>query len=247
MLMFLCFSSEDRYTVVKSCLYHLKNYGIPVWYDYHELILGDLKKEKNFEHAINSNKYFIIIYSEAFFQSPCALNEEGRIFSQLKERDIVIFPLLYNIKFRELPIVYQDKLENLIYNEIDDISGCINSINQIVTKYLIDKLSIPSTAKTPTLYDYDASEINDLYIQELMRDYINIAPDNFNARIALLACIFKYIENKTELSEEYLFLSKTMRYLLKFTNFNIEYNHKELIIAELCILNLINQISNCFI
>lgn len=245
--MFLCFSSGDRYTVVKSCLYHLKNYGIPVWYDYHELILGDLKKEKNFEYAINSNKYFIIIYSESFFESPCALNEENRIFSQLKERDIVIFPLLYNIKFRELPIVYQNKLENLIYNEIDDISGCINSINQIVTKYLIDKLSIPSTAKTPTLYDYDASGINDLYIQELMRDYINIALDNFNARIALLACIFKYIENKTEISEEYRFLSQTMRYLLKFTNFNIEYNHKELIIAELCILNLINQSSNRFI
>ena len=245
--MFLCFSSGDRYTVVKSCLYHLKNYGIPVWYDYHELILGDLKKDKNYEYAINSNKYFIIIYSAAFFQSPCALNEEERIFSQFKERDIVVFPLLYNIKFDELPLVYQNKLENLIYNEIDDISGCINSINQIVTKYLIDKLSIPSTAKTPTLYDYDASGTNDLYIQELMRDYINIASDNFNARIALLSCLFKYIENQTELPEEYSFISQTMRYLLKFTNFNIEYNHKELIIAELCILNLINQNSNCFI
>lgn len=247
MLMFLCFSSGDRYTVVKSCLYHLKNYGIPVWYDYHELILGDLKKEKNFEYAINSSKYFIIIYSEAFFKSPCALNEEARIFSQLKERDIVVFPLLYNMKFNELPIVYQNKLENLIYNEIDDISGSINSINQIVTKYLIDKLGILSTAKTPTLHTYDASGITDLYIQELMRDYINIASDNFNARIALLSCLFKYIENKTELPEEYSFISQTMRYLLKFTNFNVEYNHKELIIAELCILNLINQNSNGFI
>lgn len=245
--MFLCFSSGDRYTVVKSCLYHLKNYGIPVWYDYHELILGDLKKEKNFEYAINSNKYFIIVYSAAFFKSPCALNEEDRIFSQLKERDIVVFPLLYNIKFDELPLVYQNKLENLIYNEIDDISGSINSINQIVTKYLIDKLGIPSTAKTPTLSEYDASGINDLYIQELMRDYINIASDNFNARITLLSCLFKYIENQTKLPEEYSFISQTMRYLLKFTNFNIEYNHKELIIAELCILNLINQNSNGFI
>lgn len=247
MFMFLCFSSGDRYTVVKSCLYHLKNYGIPVWYDYHELILGDLKKEKNFEYAINSNKYFIIIYSEAFFKSQCALNEEDRIFSQLKERDIVVFPLLYNIKFDELPLVYQNKLENLIYNEIDDISGSINSINQIVTKYLIDKLGISSTAKTPTLYEYDVSGINDLYIQELMGDYTNIASDNFNARIALLSCLFKYIENQTEIPEEYSFISQTMRYLLKFTNFNIEYNHKELIIAELCILNLINQNSNGFI
>ncbi len=245
--MFLCFSSGDRYTVVKSCLYHLKNYGVPVWYDYHELILGDFKKEKNFEYAINSNKHFIIIYSESFFKSPCALNEEARIFAQLKERDVVIFPLLYNIKFRELPYEYQDKLENLIYNEIDDTSGCINSVNQIITKYLIGKLNIPSTAATPTLYDYDASGINDLYIQELMRDYNYIAPDNFNARMALLACLFKYIEGKIEVSEENRFMSRTMRYLLKFTNFNIEYNHKELIIAELCILNIIDQYLNCFI
>lgn len=245
--MFLCFSSGDRYTIVKSCLYHLKNYGIPVWYDYHELILGDLKKEKNFEYAINNNKYFIVIYSESFFKSTCALNEEDRIFSQLKERDIVVFPLLYNIKFNELPLVYQNKLENLIYNEIDDVSGSINSINQIVTKYLIDKLGIPSTTKTPTLYEYDANGVNDLYIQELIRDYINIASDNFNARIALLSCLFKYIENHTKLPEEYSFISQTMRYLLKYTNFNIAYNHKELIIAELCILNLINQNSNGFI
>lgn len=55
--MFICFSSADRYTVVKSCLYHLKNYGFTVWYDYHELILGDKKREKNFENAIKSNKY----------------------------------------------------------------------------------------------------------------------------------------------------------------------------------------------
>ena len=32
--MFMCFSSGDRYTVAKSCLYHLKNFGINVWYDY---------------------------------------------------------------------------------------------------------------------------------------------------------------------------------------------------------------------
>lgn len=45
-MIFLCFSSGDRYSIVKSCLYHLKNYGYETWYDYHELILGDKKREK---------------------------------------------------------------------------------------------------------------------------------------------------------------------------------------------------------
>lgn len=41
MKVFLCFSSADRYTIVDSVLYHLKRFHIPVWYDYHELTLGD--------------------------------------------------------------------------------------------------------------------------------------------------------------------------------------------------------------
>ena len=75
-MIFLCFSSGDRYSVVKSCLYHLKNYGYETWYDYHELILGDKKREKNFEKAIQACDYFIIIYSYNYLNSPCAINEE---------------------------------------------------------------------------------------------------------------------------------------------------------------------------
>ena len=67
-MIFLCFSSGDRYTIVKSCLYHLKNYGLSVWYDYHELILGDMKREKNFIDAIQTSDYYIIIYSSNFLQ-----------------------------------------------------------------------------------------------------------------------------------------------------------------------------------
>ena len=29
---FLGFAAKDRYTVAESLLYHLENYGVPVWY-----------------------------------------------------------------------------------------------------------------------------------------------------------------------------------------------------------------------
>lgn len=80
-MIFLCFSSGDRYSIVKSCLYHLKNYGYETWYDYHELILGDKKREKNFIKAIQTCDYFIIIYSNNLLNSPCAINEESLIFA----------------------------------------------------------------------------------------------------------------------------------------------------------------------
>lgn len=239
--MFLCFSSGDRYGVVKSCLYHLKNYGISVWYDYHELILGDTKKEKNFEHAIKNNKYFIIIYSENLFKSPCAVEEEKRIFNELKLRQIIIFPLLYNLKFSELPIEYQRKLENYIYNEINDNTGTLNSINQVVTKVLIDKITTSSFEETPTLAKYNAKNIKDFYVQHLLEVYNHISKDNFNSRITLLFSLYYYIKYKYEINAEICYVCDIIEYLFKFTILNIEYNHKEIIIAELSIVLLLKN------
>ena len=239
--MFFCFSSGDRYTAVKSCLYHLKNYGIPVWYDYHELILGDAKREKNFEYAIKTNRYFLIIYSTHFFNSPCALEEEKRIFDELSLRDIVIFPLLYNIKFNDLPTPYKNKLENYIYNEIDDKSGTVSSINQIVTKILIDKINNTSFDLTPSLSTYNNSCVSDKYIVNLLDAYNKLANENFNARIAILFCLSEYIKSH-DLVREQSFAFKIIEYLFSFSRLNIPYNHKELIIAELSIIIILNSI-----
>ncbi len=240
--MFMCFSSGDRYTVVKSCLYHLKNFGIPVWYDYHELILGDTKKEKNFEYAIKNNKYFLIIYSDNLFNSPCALEEEKRIFDELNKRSITIFPLLYNIKFIELPISYQNKLENYIYNEIDDTKGSLSSINQVITKILIDKINKTPYDTTPTLSNYDMTSLSNNYIKQLINAYNHISKDNFNARITMLFCVYQYIKYNHGIKQTISYVYETIEYLFSFTKLNIEYNHKELIIAELSIIILLNTI-----
>ncbi len=240
--MFLCFSSGDRYNIAKSCLYHLKNYGFSVWYDYHELILGDHKREKNFEHAIKSNKYFIIIYSDNLFKSPCAIKEEKIIFEQSLERDIVIFPLLYNITFSELPVEYRNKLENLIYNEINDSTGSLNSINQIVTKILIDQINPSPFDATPELESISMTDITDPYLCKIISYYMNINKENFNARIALIFCMVKYIQLKYIINNESKYLCTILEYLFKFTDLNIKYNHKELIIAELSLILLIKTI-----
>lgn len=241
--MFLCFSSGDRYTAVKSCLYHLKNYGISVWYDYHELILGDCKNEKNFEFAIKNNDYFVVLYSKNFFNSPCAIIEEQRIFDELKRRQIVIFPLLYNMTFEELPDEYKDKIENFIYNEINDQTGTLLSVNQIVTKYLIDIINESTFDVTPSITKYVFSNLRDKYILKLLDSYKAISTDNFNARISVLYCIYLYIENKKTIKKELQYLCRILKYLFTFTNLGVVFNHKEIIIAELSIIILLQSIS----
>lgn len=56
-MIFLCFSSKDRYTIVESVLYHLRNYGLETWYDYHTLILGDNKYEQNIKNGVEKCKF----------------------------------------------------------------------------------------------------------------------------------------------------------------------------------------------
>lgn len=58
------FCCKDRYTVAESLLYHLENYGVPVWYDRHDLIIGDNRQKENFEKGIIESKYAIIIFQK---------------------------------------------------------------------------------------------------------------------------------------------------------------------------------------
>ncbi len=237
-MIFLCFSSIDRYTIVKSFLYHLKTYGFNVWYDYHELILGDEKKEKNFINAISKCNYFVIIYSQAFFKSACAITEENLIFSEYKKRNITVFPILYNIRYNELPRLQQERVENLIYNEISDQSGGLASINQIVCKCLIDDMHIPSNEPTPQINYSFANRIYDTYIKEIINSYLQVSSENFNARIALLYSLYKYctVIKPIPIIPEYV--NKIVNHLFNITKLNIPLNHKEIIIAELSIMKL---------
>ena len=64
---FLGFAAKDRYTVAESLLYHLENYGVPVWYDRHDLIIGDNRQKENFLVSYsNLNLYFSILSLHSF-------------------------------------------------------------------------------------------------------------------------------------------------------------------------------------
>ena len=91
-MIFLCFSGRDRMTIVQSVLYHLKQYGLPVWYDNYEYILGD-NKETNYMAGIDASPYAIVIFSSDFIHSPGAIEELEYIAHQYWERKINVFTI----------------------------------------------------------------------------------------------------------------------------------------------------------
>ena len=106
MKIFLCFSSGDRYTAVNSILYNLKHYGVPVWYDYHELTLGDDRIVGNFNEGLNLCDYAVVILSPNMFECKCGNDELEEIQKRYINNTIHIFPLFYNVKANELPARY---------------------------------------------------------------------------------------------------------------------------------------------
>ncbi len=241
-MIFMCFSSGDRYSIVKSILYHLYNYELKVWYDYHQLILGDNKNEKNFKNAIETSNYFIIIYSKNFFNSPCALEEEKRIYDEAKKRKISIFPILYDLSFNELPKETQHKTENIIYNIISKKSNTLPMVNQIITKILIDFLHVTELEYTPKINKSLFENLNDEYLNYIINEYLSISNLNFNARISILFCIYNYIQIKYLKDDISKYYHININYLFNATKLNIEINHKEIIIAELGIILLSKQL-----
>ena len=53
-MIFIGYSSKDRYSVVEPILFHLKHLGLHVWYDFHDMFLGDDRYQENFVNGIES-------------------------------------------------------------------------------------------------------------------------------------------------------------------------------------------------
>lgn len=49
---FFCFSGQDRLKYAQSLNFHLKNFGVDVWYDYEQIFLGDIGDTVNIEDGL---------------------------------------------------------------------------------------------------------------------------------------------------------------------------------------------------
>ena len=62
--LFISFSAKDRYDIVQPIVYHLKNYGINIWYDRYEMVMGDNRFKKNIDEGAGKCGYHIAVTGE---------------------------------------------------------------------------------------------------------------------------------------------------------------------------------------
>lgn len=232
-MIFLCFSSKDRYTIAESILYHLKNYGLDMWYDYHTLILGDSKFDENLKNGVQKCKYAILIISPNFYNCECG-NMELEVIKLLYDHNQMhVFPILYNVTADELPEKYT-WIKDIIYNELTPDTPSLPTCNQIVCKILKEEIN------THNYIDLKNVNHTDLFIKKILNTYYNMDEKNLNSRITLLYCLYIYLKND-DLNPLELSCSKILEQLFKYTKLNLEISFKEMIIAELSLTILINE------
>lgn len=204
---FICFSAKDRYYIVEPIVYHLKNYGIDVWYDRQQLLMGDDRVEKNLIEGASKCRYAIIIVSKNTAISKCAMEEIKLIEKNCLLNLTTVFPILYEIKPSELPVELA-WIKRLIFKEVTRDSGTYEICNHIACRITKDVLK---NYKYQTLKEILSSNVlkNTPAINNLLCGYHEISNENLNGKISLLYSVFIFIESSVDYIEnEYSTLVK---------------------------------------
>lgn len=229
--LFICFSAKDRYSIVQPLVYHLKNYGINVWYDRYDMVLGDDRVKKNLEEGAGKCRYALIVLSNNTIKSSCAIEEIKILESRYTRKEVVIFPVLYEIKPIQIHPIFE-WIRNLIFKEADHTTGTLEICNHIACKITQDMLS---SYKYKTIKEIINSGLHlPKSVFSLLNKYIQIDNANLNSKVSILYAIYIVI---VESCDQAMVLvndvpSKVFERLFTETLLNLTVDYRELWLLE---------------
>ena len=234
---FICFSAKDRYDIAQPIVYHLKNYGIDVWYDRYEMVMGDNRLKKNIEEGAGTSKYAIIILSSNTITSLCAREEIQILKSRYFKGEVTIFPVLYELKPLDIPPIF-NWISKLIFKEANRSTGTLEICNHIACKITCDMLK---NCKCKNIYEIIQSNLLlPKSVKHLFESYIKIDNSNLNSKITLLYAIYIIITESNDSALRQLCKVPCQIFDRLFTenllNLSIDYRELWLLENSVCIL-----------
>lgn len=234
--LFICFSAKDRYQIVQPIVYHLKNYGVNVWYDRYEMVMGDDRYEKNIVEGARGCRYALIILSSNTVDSACATEEIKILESRYYKNEVVIFPVLYELKPYDIPPVF-DWIRDLIFKEVNRSMGTLEVCNHIACKITQDMLA---SCRYRTILEIINSNLPlPKSANTLLRKYTQIDNSNLNSKVALLYAIYTIVQSDIIATDLLCDVpTKVFDRLFTETLLNLSVDYREIWLLEnsLCIL-----------
>lgn len=244
---FICFAAEDRFRIAEPIVYHLKNYGVHVWYDRYSLIMGDNRIEKNLIDGASKCKYAVAIISEFTSDSPCAMEELSIIKKGYEAGNIFIFPVFYEISPNSLS-TNLSWTKQLIFKEVNRSSGTYEICNHIACKITGDILQEYRIKNIQNIVER-LSNIIPLATHTILKRYQETDAQNLNSKVALLYSAYITIKVLIKSSDNKLInmVSRIFERLFSETKLNLKIDYREIWLLENAICILVNQYINYYI
>jgi TIR domain. len=244
--LFICFSANDRYDIVQPVVYHLKNYGIDIWYDRYEMVMGDNRIKKNIEEGVRECEYALIILSKNTINSLCAMEEIKILKSRYHKREVVIFPVLYELKPCDIPHELA-WISLLIFKETHRNTGTLEICNHIACKITQDILKNSRYRNIKEIVNDNLQSLPNP-ANSLLEKYTKVDSANLNSRITLLyATYLTIVESKNlTIDSKCDVPCKVFERLFAENLLNLAIDYRELWLLEnsMCIL-VENYITSC--
>ncbi len=235
---FIGFAAEDRYEIAEPIVYHLKNYGINVWYDRHRLLMGHNRISKNLVEGVAKSEYAVLILSKDTSNSACAMEEISIIKTRFDQGEITVFPILYELSPNDI-LGDLCWIKDLIFKETNHQSGTREICNHIACKITEDFVIACQYRSIPEIC---LNHQNTLPASALaiLDSYQHIDHNNLNSKVALLYAtylILKHSLSSRELSVPQM-IQKIFERLFSETKLNLAIDYRELWLLEntICLL-----------
>lgn len=241
-MVFLCFSVKDR-EFAELIHNHLMDFGIDVWYDKKNIMLGDKRIYANINNGVKNNniKYAVILYSKNFVNGKICVDEYDILLERYNQKNIELFPIFLEGDPVDIPEKY-NLCKKLVFKAIKNPSIDFYTASlYILAKIIQDEIStceIKNISQYIEIYNEDNSVVNQLLI-----DYDNVCKDNYNMRLGILYSLFIHVDFLTHTSYTH---KKTMTFLFyRACNIPILSDNKEFYIMENIVLYYLHRIKFC--
>lgn len=235
---FVCFSGKDRHTCVKDAVCGLQDYGVDVWYDYQQSLLGD---KLEFHEQLQKASYAIVFFTDNFYGSKIANEELKHIRQRVDNQSLHLFPLFFHGTIGHLKDEYR-WISLLKYKEVYDNAALQQAIKQIVCKLLVDEFAASSCHYFFSDEFYCSDVVaHDGFLKEAISTYRSLSNGNYSARVATVYMLYTYF--KTHLALNIRWREKrAIERICQAHNYEITQDNREITILETALSLITNQL-----
>lgn len=200
--------------------------------------MGDNRIEKNLYEGASKCSYAIAILSKNTIDSICAMEELSIIEDRCNQKDVTVFPVLYELLPECIPIELQ-WIKSLIFKEVNRHSGTREICNHIACKITGDILDNCNYKSIQDILNVDHRLLPSA-TYAILSSYQEIDCANLNSRVSLLYAAYLTIIHTKIIPYNSLItmISKIFERLLSEMRLNLTIDYRDLWLLEnsICIL-----------